>query len=97
MRVLLEEGGLVGKGFQMMRLGMLARLAIPLLLAVASATAFFRMLIVLVLALIFVRFLFMLARITGKTTGKVRQKAEEGNKFVESEYRIIDDSQEYPK
>ncbi len=80
-----------------MRMAVLVRLAIPLLLALASATVFFRMLLLLALALAFVGFLFLVARITGKRTGKVGQKAGEGKKFIDSSYRIVDDNEEPPK
>ena len=80
-----------------MRLAILLRLAIPLLLALASATVFFRMLILVVLALVFVGFLFLVARITGNRVGRVGQKAGEGKNIVDGSYRIVDDNEELPK
>ena len=74
-----------------MRLAILYRLAIPLLLALASATVIFRMLLLLALVLTFAGFLFLVTRITGDRAGRIRQKAEGSKKFIDGSYRIVDD------
>ena len=80
-----------------MRLAILIRLAIPLLLALASATVFFRMLLLVVLVLAFAGLLFLVTRITGNRVGRGGQKAGESKKFIDSSYRIVDDTEEPPK
>ena len=73
-----------------MRLAILLRLAIPLLLALLSATVFFRALLLLVLALAFAGLMFLVYRLTGRTG----QTTKEGKKFIESSYKIVDDNEE---
>ena len=80
-----------------MRLAVLLRLAIPLLVALASATVFFRMLLLLVLGLAFAALFFLVARLTGNRVGKGGQKAGESKKIIDSSYRIVDDNEEAPK
>ena len=80
-----------------MRLAILIRLAIPLLLALASATFFFRALILLVLAVTFAGLMLLLFRLTVKIAGKTGQTTKEGKKFVEGSYKIIDDNEKQSK
>ena len=80
-----------------MRLAILYRLAIPILLALASATVFFRMLILVALALAFVGFLFLVTRMAGNRVGTKGQKAGESKKIIDSSYTIVDDNEEPPK
>ena len=78
-----------------MRLAILLRFAIPFLLALVSATVFFRMLLLFVLALAFAGFLFFLVfRITGNRTGKVGQTPREGPNVIDGRYRIVDENEE---
>ena len=73
-----------------MRLALLYRLAIPLLLTLVSATIFFRALILLLLAIAFAGLVLLVYRLTGKTG----QTTKEGKKFIESNYKIVDDNEE---
>ena len=77
-----------------MRLGLLYRIAIPLLLTLLSATVFFRMLLLLVLAIAFVGLLLLVSRLAKNITGKTGQTTKEGKKFIESSYKIVDDNEE---
>jgi uncharacterized membrane protein len=76
---------------------MIYRLAIPLLLALVSVTVFFRVLLLLALALVFAGILLLVARVSGKRMGKVGQTAKEGKKFIDGRYKIVDDNEEPPK
>ena len=80
-----------------MRMAVLVRLAIPLLLALASATVFFRMLILVVVALAFAALLYLVTRMTGNRVGRGGQNAGESKKFIDSSYRIVDDSEDPTK
>lgn len=80
-----------------MRMALLLRLAIPLLLALLSATVFFRMLILLVLALAFAGFLFLVYRLTGKRVGEVGPTSRKGKRFIDSSYTVLDDSEDTKK
>ena len=73
-----------------MRLALLYRLAIPLLLTLVSATIIFRALILLLLAIAFAGLVLLVYRLTGKTG----QTTKEGKKFIESNYKIVDDNEE---
>ena len=77
-----------------MRLALLLRIAIPLLLTLASATIFFRALILLVLAVAFAGLVLLVYRLTGRTGRKTGQTTKEGKKFIESSYKIVDDNEE---
>ena len=77
-----------------MRLALLYRIAIPLLLTLLSATVFFRMLLLLVLAIAFVGLLLLVSRLAKNITGKTGQSTGEGKKFIESSYKIVDDNEE---
>ena len=81
----------------MMRLALLYRLAIPILLTLALATVFFRMLIPIVLSMVFARLLLLVIRIAGNRMGKSGEKADGRGTFVDSSYRIIDDSEDSTK
>jgi hypothetical protein len=80
-----------------MRLAILVRLAIPLLLALASATVFFRMFLLLVLGLAFAGVIYLITRLTGSRIGRGGQQTEEGKKVIDSSYRIVDDSEPLSK
>jgi hypothetical protein len=80
-----------------MRLAILYRLAIPLLLALASATVFFRMLLLVLLAVVFVGLLVLVSRITGKKHGRVEPSAGKGTRVIEGTYKVVDDQQEPPR
>ena len=77
-----------------MRLALLYRLAIPLLLTLASAIVFSRALILLVLAMTFAGLLLLAYRTIGNIAGKKGQTTQEGKKFIESSYKIVDDNEE---
>jgi hypothetical protein len=80
-----------------MRLALLYRIAIPLLLTLLSATVFFRMLLLLVLAIAFVGLLLLVARLAKNLTGKAEQSTGDRKKFIESSYKIVEDNEEPSK
>ena len=80
-----------------MRLAILYRLAIPLLLALASATVFFRMLLLVLLAVAFVGLLVLVSRITGKKQERVEPSARKVTRVIDGTYKIVDDQQEPPR
>jgi len=77
-----------------MRLALLYRLAIPLLLTLASAIVFSRALILLVLAMIFAGLMLLMYNTIRNIAGKTSQPTKEGKKFIESSYKIVDDDEE---
>ena len=77
-----------------MRLALLYRLAVPLLLTLASAIAFSRALMLLVLATVFAGLLLFVYRMIGNTAGKTGKTTRESKKFIESSYKIVDDNEE---
>lgn len=81
----------------MMRLALLYRLAIPIFLTLALGTVFFRMLIPIVLSMAVARLLLLVIRITGNRVGKEGEKADRRGKFIDSSYRILDDSEDSTK
>ena len=80
-----------------MRLALLYRIAIPLLLTLLSATIFFRMLLLLVLAIAFVGLLLLVSRLAKNITGKTGQTTKDPGKFIDSSYKIVDDNEEPSK
>ena len=81
-----------------MTLPIMIRLAIPLLLALASATVFFRALVLLVVATVLLAIVAFLVRMAGGrktgTTGTNGSSDGSGKGFVEGRSRIVDDSDE---
>lgn len=73
------------------------RLAIPLLLALLPAAVFFRLLLLLVLAMAFTAILLLVSRINRNKMGEVGQTAREGKKFIDGRYKIVDDDEKPPK
>lgn len=80
-----------------MRLGILYRLAIPLLLALLPAAIFFRFVLLFVLAMVFAGFLLVVSRMSGRRMGEVGQTSKAGKKIIDSNYKIVDDSENPPK
>ena len=84
-----------------MTLPVMLRIAIPLLLALASATVFFRALLLLVVATVFLAILAFLVRMVGggKTgaSGPEARSETGGKRFVEGRARIVDEGEESPK
>lgn len=84
-----------------MSLPVMIRIAIPLLLALASATVFFRALLLLVVATVFLAILAFLVRMVGggKTgaSGSEGRSETGGKRFVEGRARIVDEGEESPK
>ena len=84
-----------------MSLPVMIRIAIPLLLALASATVFFRALLLLVVATVFLAILAFLVRMVGggKTgaSGSEGRSDPGGRRFVEGRARIVDEGEESPK
>ncbi len=80
----------------MMGLPLRYRLAMLLLMALASGALFFRTLILLVLAIVFLGLFLMASRIlAGVTSGRTAPSAEKGKGFIEgSSYRVLDDKEE---
>ena len=81
-----------------MSLPVMIRIAIPLLLALASATVFFRALLLLVVATVFLAILAFLVRMVGggKTgaSGSEERSDARGKRFVEGRARIVDEEGE---
>ncbi len=82
-----------------MTLPVMLRIAIPLLLALASATVFFRALLLLVVATVFLAILAFLVRAVGgvkagTTTGSNERSETGGKRFVEGRARIVDEGDE---
>ncbi len=81
-----------------MTLPVMLRIAIPLLLALASATVFFRALLLLVVATVFLAILAFLVRTVGGvkagTTGSNERSETGGKRFVEGRARIVDEGDE---
>ena len=81
-----------------MTLPVMIRLAIPLLLALASATFFFRALLLLVVATVFLAVLAFLVRMVGGTktgaTGSESRTDTSGKRYVEGRAKIVDESDE---
>ncbi|MDP6102992.1 MAG: hypothetical protein QF579_06810 [Dehalococcoidia bacterium] len=75
-----------------MRLALLYRIAIPLFLTFASATMFRA----LILPIVVVAFAWLLLLMT-RRAGKAGQASKEGKKFIESSYKIVDDTEEPSK
>ncbi|MBF8267275.1 MAG: hypothetical protein HW388_783 [Dehalococcoidia bacterium] len=67
------------------------RLVAPFLLALSRASILFRVLPLLLLALVAARFLFLSSRVTGKGRGKARPSSTKGKKIIDGSYRIVDD------
>ena len=81
-----------------MSLPVMIRIAIPLLLALASATVFFRALLLLVVATVFLAILAFLVRMVGGgKTGSNERSESGGKRFVEGRARIVDEGEESPK
>ena len=80
----------------MMGLPLRYRLAIYLLIALASGALFFRTLILLVLAIVFLGLFLMASRIlAGFTSGRTAPSAEKGKGFIDSSsYKVLDDKEE---
>ena len=81
-----------------MTLPMMIRLAIPLFVALASATLFFRALVLLLIAMAFMALLVLVVRrVGGGPAGKPRGTGRSGRSdkgYVEGSYRIVDDRDE---
>ncbi len=81
-----------------MTLPVMIRLAIPLLLVLASATFFFRALLLLVVATVFLAILAFLVRAVGGrkpgATGSDDRSDTGGKRFVEGRAKIVDESDE---
>ena len=81
-----------------MTLPVMIRLAIPLLLALASATFFFRALLLLVVATVFLAILAFLVRMVGGgkagSTGTESRTDSGGKRYVEGRAKIVDESDE---
>ena len=81
-----------------MSLPMMIRLAIPLFVALASATLFFRALLLLLIATVFIALLALVVRAVGggsAGTPRTAGRPARGDKgYVESSYRIVDDKDE---
>ena len=81
-----------------MTLPVMIRLAIPLLLILASATVFFRALLLLVVATVFLAILaFLLRMVGGRKAGATGSddRSDTGSKrFVEGRAKIVDESDE---
>lgn len=77
-----------------MRLAMLYRLAIPLLLALASATFLFRALLLLIITVVFTGLLLIVSRLIGSFSGNSSQHRRKDNNFIQSDYTILDENDE---
>lgn len=74
-----------------MQLSLLYRLAIPLLLAVVSATVFFRFMLLVLVGLVVTGFLVLLRRAGGKVPGRVTRTDKAGKRVIDGTYRVVDD------
>jgi hypothetical protein len=59
-----------------------------------SASVFFRVLILVVLAIAFSFLLLLLSRLAGNVTGKAEKTTKDVKKVIESNYKIVDDNEE---
>ncbi len=83
----------IPRGPQMVRWAFLLRLAVPLLLAMAWATVFFRALILVLLALVVAGFVFFISRMGRRGQRKVRPTTKGGKKVIEGSYSIVDEEE----
>ena len=92
--VLTKGGKIIKTGAFTIRLAMLYRLAIPLLLALASATFLFRTLLLLMITVVFTGLLLMVASLVRSFSVKTSQHDRKDNNFIQSNYTIIDENDE---
>lgn len=84
----------IRNGIFTMRLAMLYRLAIPLILALASATFLFRALLLLIITVVATGLLLMMSRLVGSFSGKTSRNDSKDNNFIHSNYTILDENDE---